>query len=206
MTEGLEKFATFLPGLIKSGSSILQTDDAINATISGGEIQADAYRAKGQQSYAIANYNISLERLQTDKEVNNLRRNVQQAIGRQRVQAAKSGLAGTSKSFLLVMNETMNGFDNAINQAQTNLTIKEDQIRFQAAQQAVDAENRARAVEFQTQIATFQQGVQQAEQTSGFITQLGGAASSLLGGLGKSSTTSTSSVPQNVDLPTPFSS
>lgn len=181
VSSGLGDFAKFLPNLLTTGQAIGQSQSAINAQISGGEIQASAYRSQGANAHAIANYNIKLEKIDVARKVNDLSRNVQRAIGRQRVQAANTGFSSTSKSFLMVMSDTLDGFDTVFTQAKADSEIRENQIRFQASQQAIDSENRARAAGFQAELSAFQIEQQQAKQISGLGTQLTQSITSLLG-------------------------
>lgn len=173
MANKLTTFTELLPNMLTTGTSIFQSQQAINTQIQGGLIQSQAYRNSGNQARAIANYNIQLNKIDLNRKMSDLNRNVQRAIGKQRSQAVATGFAGTSKSFLAVMNETLDGFDQAATLAQTNFNIKSDQIRFQAEQHRVDSENRARAAEFESQVAAFKTGQKQAGQITGLATMVG---------------------------------
>jgi hypothetical protein len=133
----------------KALAGLFQQGVGASLQYSAGAGLADFYNGSANQSYALANYNIGLQRLQHSRQVFDLQRSLQKTLGRQKIQFASRGISSTSKSALMLANEALDTFDMAINNSYTDLQIKEDQIQFQAQQAAADSQRRAAAAQAQ---------------------------------------------------------
>lgn len=122
----------------------------------GSQVAATAFRNAGVASLAAAEYNVSIEQLNTSRNLDALSREIRSFTSSQKVAAASSGLSITSKSFLSVMNDTLDTFSNQVVDVKNSSKQAQKAILFEGKAAQVEFENRARAAEFQGAIASFQ--------------------------------------------------
>lgn len=95
-----------------------QQQKASRQTVQTFENEANAERVNAQ-------YNAELSRRASNRRQRNLARHRDRAIGEQRTQMAISGLSPTSKSFLQVMNEGLDNFNQAMLEERVDFRTEE---------------------------------------------------------------------------------
>lgn len=119
----------------------------------GGILSAEGYR-KSKVSVANATaYNIAQDNLNVQREMESLSRQFQRTIGEQVVATASQGISLTSKSALMIRNETVDVYDKALLQLKINA---ENNIRNQLYESRVkqaELEQQAIASEYQGRLS-----------------------------------------------------
>lgn len=169
-------FLQSLPALAQTGVGVFESFQANRLITQGADIQANAFRTQGAASLAAANYNAGLVSLQTNRRLGAVSRNLQRTIGAQRSQAIASGFASTSKSTLVLMDETLSTFEREVVNLRTDAAQQQAAIQFEGRARQVSAENRARATEFQAE-------AEKAANTRKAIGSVVSQAGTLLGGI-----------------------
>ncbi len=123
--------------IIRFGGSLL--------TSLGTEQQIGAYKAAGAASMAAAKYNAQLEKVDSERRQIQLGRQVSSVLSTQRAQAGASGLEVQSKSFLVLMNESLSTFERAIVDERNVAAQRQEAILFEGRAAEAEARNRARA-------------------------------------------------------------
>lgn len=122
------------------------------------EMSALGFRQQGAQSKKIAEYNIALDRNTLGRQLDSLSREVSATTGVQRGQMAASGLDVSSQSFLAITNQTLDAAMRQVNDMKVDQQTLAQNRLFQAEVEAVNAENQARAAEFQGELYKYRQG------------------------------------------------
>ena len=143
---------------------------------SGTKTMASSLRSAGNSSKSAANFNIAVDQINTNKQLEGLARSVRRLSSTQRAQAASTGFDIASQSRLAIFNETLNTAERSVLEIKNAAENRQQVIGFQAEQQNVAFENQARNAEFQGDIQKF-------EQRKGLGANVGRVATSLLGGL-----------------------
>lgn len=163
----------------------------------GGEVTAQGYlmsaagyrQAIGNVDAALG-FNLAIDRKNLHRQLSATRRQAQRTLGQQTVQMAQSGLAATSKSFLMIRNETLDTFSQALLNTKIDAENKRRISIFNADVQKTNLENQARAAEFNAAVARWSAQNRAAEASfqgdlamSGAIGKAFKAAPSLLSSL-----------------------
>jgi len=119
----------------------------------GGILSAEGYR-KSKTSVASATaYNLIQDNLNVQREMQSLSRQFQRTIGEQIVSTAAQGISLSSKSALMLRNETVNVYDEALLQLKLSA---ENNIRnrlYESKLKQTELEQQARASEYQAKLA-----------------------------------------------------
>jgi len=148
----LQSFTEFLPSLLGTVESLRRTDNALNLSVQGANLAANQFRLSGAANLAQGQYNAALQKLNTNRQLDALSREIRSTLSSQQVLTATSGLSTTSKSFLAVMNDTLTKFERQIVDLRSVSEQRQRQILFDAESRRVQAENQARAQVFSGQI------------------------------------------------------
>lgn len=108
--------------------------------------EAKLFQNQASQTRAIQSFNEQLTDIETQRNQEQLSRDLDLTLGRQQVQTAASGLATTSKSFLQLRNEALSDFSRAMLQDRSDAELSKRVSRFQAESSAFQSEAQARAV------------------------------------------------------------
>lgn len=147
-----------LQGGMQFGSGLIQINQGAGLAGLGGNISAEAFRNAGVASVAAANYNSSLINLNAQRQMNALSYEIQKFSSAQIAQTAVSGADPKSKSFLLVMSESMSVFENMVLDFRSSVTQQQEATEYEGRAAQVMYENQARASEYQGQLAAWQAG------------------------------------------------
>ncbi len=162
-----------------------QHQAAATLAIQGANLSAGAYRNAANSAHQVANYNIQLDRLNTNKQIEGFRISVRNLVSSQRASAATTGFATGSKSFLSIMSDTLSGAEARIVDMRNSASQRARTVRFEAELQATQLENQARAAEFSGQVQAWQSQVNaqlaQAQANRQRMSAISGAFGSLLG-------------------------
>lgn len=168
---------TFLnqaPTIISGIGGLLQQQRGFDLQVGAAQKQAFAFRQAAASTQNIAEYNIELDRQQLARDLDSTSRQLRKLMATQSSQMATTGASLGSKSFLAIANSSLDAVQRQVLDARNAQRIVADQRRFQAAQQAVDLQNQARAREYEAEISMFRKrraGIQGV--TSGISTLLG---------------------------------
>ena len=115
---------------------------------SGALLTASGFRQSADAVRQATEFNLDVDRINTQRRLKSVSRQFQRTVGRQITQQAASGFAITSKTFLQTRNETADVFGRAI----LNLKVDAENTRraklFESAVKQTNLENQARAAEF----------------------------------------------------------
>lgn len=157
----------------------------------GATLTAAGFRSSAESVKQSMVFNLEIDRINLQRKLKAASRQFQRTLGQQLTQQAASGISLTSKSALMIRNETQDVFgrailnmkvdaENTIKAKQFESEVKQVQLEnqarasdFRAEAERVLAGNKAQEVEFAGQIAKF-------KSTQKLI----GGASTLLGQLG----------------------
>lgn len=170
-----DNIATTLPTFAGGLLSLASSNSGINMALQGANLKATSFRNAGAAAMSVANYNVGVERLNLNRQLEQLNRDVFSFTSTQRVQAVSTGFDPTSKSFLLAVNDSLDTFSNTILDLKNSSDIRQKQILFEGQLAQVEFENQARIAQFQGQVSAFGQ---QRKQAQGF----GNLFSGLFGG------------------------
>ena len=147
---------------IFSGASIASSaaNAQAQAILTGGNIQASGakltaagFRQSAESVREATAFNIQIDKMNTKRQLDAIARQSNRLLARQRVTAASSGIALTSKSFLQLQNEAI----DTVQRQMTDFKVAaENSIRakqFESSVRQVNLENQARAAEFQGEAA-----------------------------------------------------
>ena len=163
----VQGIGTLLGGI----SGITRINQGIGMIKSGGDLQAASFRNAATISKASASYNAQLEDIALNRQLDSTSRQLQRVLGEQKVQAAVSGFSTGSKSFLSVMNETLDMVDSQVKDMRSSSSQRKAAIMFEGEAAAVQAENQARNAEYQAEVAAYQARQQRSEAISGLVNQ-----------------------------------
>jgi hypothetical protein len=139
----------------------------------GSELQAKGYRQAASSTIAAAEHNNRILEINTQRRLEALGRDIHRVAGQQRVAAAASGFASTSKSKLAIMDATLDQFSRQIQHEAVSLGHQQQSVMFEAQSRATALETQARQTEF----------VQERKSKKN-ITSILGTASTLLTSVG----------------------
>ncbi len=160
-----------LPQMIQGFQGISLLNDGADMAEQGGQMQAGAFRAAGNQALeggkysaavyrnsgvaarSVANYNIELERVNASRGETALSNEMVSMFAKNRVVQGSSGFSFGSKSYLAVSNAAMNNLTNKVIQDRNTSWQKQQQINFEGQLSSMTAENQARNAEYQGEVA-----------------------------------------------------
>lgn len=144
----------------------------------GAMLTASGLRTSAESVKKEAASNIEVAKVNEYRRLQSISRQFQRTLGRQTVQAAKSGIAVGSKSFMQLRNETSNIFKRTILDLKTDTEDAIQNRLFESRIKQANLENQARAFEFKATneryLANIQaQNVESQTKTRGLGTLLG---------------------------------
>lgn len=114
----------------------------------GATLTAAGLRQSAQSIRDASIFNLGVDNLNTQRRLKSLNRQFQRTVGAQQVQAASSGLNVTSKSFMLLRNEAISEFGEAVINLKIDAINERKAKLFEAELQRSNLENQARTAEF----------------------------------------------------------
>ncbi len=121
-----------------------------------GTAQAvSAYNSAGKAGVAAAQYNVKLNEINLNRELNVLSSELKSFSGKQKADIAASGVSVGSKSALFAMNQALSNFEKEALIARENTRFQNDLLLFEAKQQqkAFKAQGKARLLQGLTSAA-----------------------------------------------------
>lgn len=112
----------------------------------GSGIQANAYRTAAATSRAAANYNAQVEKVNTERDLIKLGRQVSSFLDTQKAQAATTNLQVGSKSFLALMNDSLSQYEGRVLNDRNVSKQTQEAIKFEGESRARASEQRARNI------------------------------------------------------------
>lgn len=168
-----------LGNIFQGIQSYYEMSNGFELQAKAAEMSALGYRQQGAQSKQIAEYNIELDRQDLSNQLDVLSRQLSSTLGVQKGQMAASGIDVSSQSFLSITNQTLDAAIRQVNDMKASQKLLAQNRLFQAEVERVNAENLARAAEYQGELAKYRQS-----QARGSLFQsFGSLASSLFGGI-----------------------
>ena len=158
---------TLLQGVV----GLTQINRGANLQLQGAQLAAGSFRTAGVASMAAANYNTQLVDIDLSRKLDAASRQLQRVLGEQTTQAAITGFQSGSKSFLAVMNETLDSVDSQVRDLRTGATQRKASILFEGQAAQVNYENQARQAEYQGEVAAYQSRRQFSEGLVGVVNQ-----------------------------------
>lgn len=137
---------------------LAQVNRGQSLSILGGDIAAQSYRQAGVASLAAANYNNAVSRLNFNRKMDVMSREIEQFMEQQQVSKATTGFSLGSASFNDITHNTLNIFERAVIQTINSQQQAEKATLFEGQAAQVEFENRARAAEYQGQAAASSAG------------------------------------------------
>lgn len=170
--------SAFMPIMesMSTRSSLMQSSKLIQQ---GAEIEAQGYRDAAKAAIQAANYNNETDARNTKRNVDIIAREAMQVVSTQTATAGASGFATSSRSFLSVMDATLDDYTRAFNQERYNLQSRQTSVLFEAATQAQALENQALTAEWRAKVEQQKIKAQMPSMLSTVMQALGA-----LGGLG----------------------
>lgn len=155
-----QSFSTGMVGVQNIQQGGLLQQQGLNVTAGG-------FRSSGQSAVDASIYNAELTVLDLKRQEEFIRRQIPRVISSQRAQASGSGFDVASQSTLNIMNSTLDSIDREVIIGRQNAQLQVNSQLYQGKVAQAESENRARAAEFQGQIAAHQAQVQaqQAQHT-----------------------------------------
>jgi hypothetical protein len=115
----------------------------------GYNLTASGYRVSAQSVAAATQFNLELQKINSVRQLDSLGIQYQRTIGANMAATAASGISLSSKSALLVQNETANTFEKAL----LNMKLDAENTRrgmiFESQVTQTNLENQARSAEYQ---------------------------------------------------------
>lgn len=139
-------FDTFLGGQIGQGQR-----QGRELARQGSELQQQGFRNAANSAISIANFNNQILQFNSEQRTDALARQIGRVSSSQLAATAGSGLALTSRSFLAVMDSTLDQFSREIRREQASLQNEQSAQLFQAQVTAQGLESRAITTGFRTQ-------------------------------------------------------
>jgi len=175
---GFSQFSSMVPSLVSSfGQGVIgfqQAGQGIGVSIAGANMSSDAFKLQGVAAMQAAQYNSQLEQLKSTQLQVSAARQYSELLGQQQTAMAATGLQSSSKSFLMLSNETLDALSSQLVKIKDQSHLTQEAIMFQGAQQKTTALNQAAAAKFQGQVAKYQAQAQQARAIGGAISSVGG--------------------------------
>jgi len=145
-----------LGSLFSSLGSIYQMSRGIGMQEDAARVAGQGFRQDAVNAGQVAEYNIALDQREFTRQLDAFSRQIAATASTQVSQASVSGIDIGSQSTLSVINQGLDQAIRATIDARNDVKITADQRRFQAQQQQVALENRARLAEFQGEVAAYQ--------------------------------------------------
>lgn len=150
--QDIAAFATAFQGvnIARSGAQ-----SQINSIYTGAEIAAQgqlmnaaALRSSINTVNQSLNFNLGVDAMNSQRRLSSMSRQFERTIGRQLSQQATTGLSLTSKSFLMVQNETRSHFEQEMLNFKIDAENQRRSKMFDAEVRKTNLENQARAAEY----------------------------------------------------------
>lgn len=163
-------------------SSLMQSSKLVQQ---GADIEARGYRDAAKAAVQAANYNNETDARNTKYNVNVMSREAMQVLATQHATAGASGFSSASRSFLSVMDATLDDYNRAFTQERINLQSRQTAVLFEAATQAQALENQAITAEWRAKVEMQKMKSQMPSMLSAVMGALGGLGG-IMGGQGQS--------------------
>ena len=138
-------FSQVIPSLITGIGGAALTAQGRSMQVSGANQAASAYRMAGVASLEAANYNVELEKLNLQRNLDASSRQFSRFMSTQRTEAASTGFLSGSKSFLQVVDTTLSVFERQLVDTRSASKQAAETILFEGRAAQVEFENRAQA-------------------------------------------------------------
>jgi hypothetical protein len=129
---------------------ILQTG-AIQST--GHILSAEGARRAAKATIQAADFNARIDGINTKRKLQDLSRQYQLTLGAQRAGVATSNLSITSKSFLMLQAEASDVFTRQLQRTSIDALNRRRATEFQTEVQATALENQARSAEYRSEVS-----------------------------------------------------
>ena len=159
--------------LLTSIGSLFNFQRGISIQEDAADIAGLGFRQQIPNVHGIADYNIALDKRDLQRQLDVFSRQISRTGGLQRTQLAKSGVDITSDSAMAIQNATLDQSMRSIVRSRNDQKVLADQRKFQAAQQSVELENRARLAEFRAETNVFQSKQRFNSMIPSLINQIG---------------------------------
>jgi len=126
----------------------------------GAMLSAEGYRKQAALIPKILNFNLDIDRLNTQRNLDAQSRQFQRLLGAQVSQIAASGASLSSGSALQIRNETINTFANRMLQTRTDAENKKRTEIFNANMQQFQLEEQASVEDYNAKLAQWNAEVQ----------------------------------------------
>ena len=165
--------------ILNSISGVSQINNGADISVQGANLQASQYRTASAATKAQANYNIAVSKLNFNRQLSLISRDISRTLSSQKAAAASTGFSVSSQSFLEVANETLSTFERETIKMKNTQLQREREIQFEADKQRARLENQARGAEFQGQVARYNAELERSKAIGSIFNQ----GVSLLGSL-----------------------
>jgi murein L,D-transpeptidase YcbB/YkuD len=119
----------------------------------GALLSAGGYRASAQAVQGAAAFNLGIDDLNTQRQLDAVSRQYQRTISSQIAQAASSGISVTGRSAILLRNEAADSFGNQFIDLKIDAENKRRSVIYESNVKQTQLENQARAEEYQAAAA-----------------------------------------------------
>lgn len=130
-------------------TNLAQSIGGMRTAQAGYEMQAGGYRQAATSTLHAAYYNVQLNNINLNRNLDAMSRQIRGTSSTQRTQAAATGAAVGSKSFLMVQNETLNAFARQASDLRASNKYQNQAEIYAAQTRAAAFENQARMAEWQ---------------------------------------------------------
>lgn len=134
----------------------MQANNGIKTQIAGYQMQAAGARTAAASTLNAAYYNVKINNLNANRNLDALSRQIGGFTSRQVAQASTSGASVGSKSFLMVYNDSLNTFTRQAADMRSATKYQNQSEIYAAQSRAVAYENQARMFEWQADVASSQ--------------------------------------------------
>lgn len=165
------------------------------AAVEGSKFQASAYRNAGAASLVVANYNIAVDEIQTQRQQDALGRQLSDVMSSNSAITAANGISINSRSTMAVQNNIMTTAERTFVQTRNDATQRQSLITYQGKLSEMSYENQARAAEYsglvqqqeaenRARSAEYQGKIDAYKQKNAAIDQIGGSISGMFQAFG----------------------
>jgi hypothetical protein len=143
-------------GGVASAGAELQAQTIIQSgqvEAAGARMTAAGLRVAQETATQASKYNMQINEINTNRQIEALIRESERLASRQRAEAASTGFSVASKSSMAVQNETFDFFENAIRVVKTDAENQRKADDYELRARLVSLENQARAADYQAQAA-----------------------------------------------------
>lgn len=175
----MDNFLSNIGNFAKGTQGLTDLQTGADLEVAGAKMNAQAYRSAGIVSQQTAQYNIAINKLEFNRQMDVMGRTISTTFSQNRAVQGASGFSYGSKSYLAVQNRVFSTYERTIQQAKTSHEQQNAMIKWEGDLAKVENENKARAAEYQGQVAQYQADVARADGFGSLIKQ--GISSFMLG-------------------------